>query len=188
MGWTSKQERNEYQRAYRRATGVKPRVLREKAPCEICGHAMRLQNRRTCTAKCYAAWVYQHKTEAWLAGQLNPTDTHGQGRVPPWIKRWWVGEFGERCSHCGWAEHNGFTGKIPLEWDHIDGDCSNNRRNNLRLLCPNCHALTETHASANYGRSKRRRKWAGVVMINSPATPSGLEPPTFASGARRSIR
>ena len=90
------------------------------------------------------------------------------GRVPPWINHWWVAEFGERCSRCGWAERNAVTDKIPLECDHINGNCSNNPRTNLRLFCPNCHALTETHASANYGKSKRRRKWAGTVVIVRP--------------------
>jgi 5-methylcytosine-specific restriction endonuclease McrA len=61
------------------------------------------------------------------------------------------------------------TGRVPLEFDHIDGDCSNNRHDNLRLLCPNCHALSENHAVLNYGKSKRRRKWAGVVIIQRVA-------------------
>ena len=41
---------------------------------------------------------------------------------------------------------------IPLELDHINGDNGDNRLENLRLLCPNCHALTPTY------RSKRRTK------------------------------
>ncbi len=40
---------------------------------------------------------------------------------------------------------------IPLELDHIDGNHQNNDINNLRLLCPNCHALTENYR----GRSLR---------------------------------
>ena len=34
--------------------------------------------------------------------------------------------------------------KIKLEVDHIDGDKYNNSRENLRLLCPNCHSTTPT--------------------------------------------
>ena len=53
-----------------------------------------------------------------------------------------------RCSHCGNSQWLG--GDIPLELDHIDGCPTNNCFENLRLLCPNCHALTPTY------RSRRR--------------------------------
>lgn len=44
---------------------------------------------------------------------------------------------------------------IPLELDHIDGNSENNSLNNLRLLCPNCHALTETYRGKNQARAKK---------------------------------
>ncbi|MEU4348730.1 HNH endonuclease [Streptomyces sp. NPDC023838] len=59
---------------------------------------------------------------------------------------------GERCALCGteptWRRH-----PLPLEVDHIDGDWRNNRIENLRLLCPNCHSTTDTYR----GRSKGRK-------------------------------
>lgn len=56
-----------------------------------------------------------------------------------------------KCSRCGLTEW--LDSPIPLELDHIDGNHSNNQLDNLRLLCPNCHALTPTHAGKNKGRS-----------------------------------
>ena len=37
----------------------------------------------------------------------------------------------------------------PLELDHIDGDHWNNELSNLRILCANCHAQTETYCGKN---------------------------------------
>lgn len=48
-----------------------------------------------------------------------------------------------RCARCGLGtEWNGQT--LTLEVDHIDGDWRNCLRENLRLLCPNCHSQQPT--------------------------------------------
>ena len=44
------------------------------------------------------------------------------------------------------------NGIISLELDHKDGDNTNNELSNLRYLCPNCHALTDTYR----GRNKKK--------------------------------
>lgn len=50
----------------------------------------------------------------------------------------------ERCERCGCREWRGLP--IPLELHHVNGDRDDNRLENLELLCPNCHALTENHS------------------------------------------
>lgn len=54
-----------------------------------------------------------------------------------------------RCHNTTWLDQ-----PIPLELDHIDGDSSNNTLQNLRLLCPNCHAFTPTYRGKNQERCK----------------------------------
>lgn len=54
--------------------------------------------------------------------------------------------FNEQDGRCLWCGLDSWLGKpIELEIDHIDGNRRNEARNNLRGLCPNCHAQTPTY-------------------------------------------
>lgn len=52
-----------------------------------------------------------------------------------------------KCECCGITEWNGQP--APIELDHIDGNRYNNTIENLRILCPNCHAQTDTYRGKN---------------------------------------
>lgn len=54
-----------------------------------------------------------------------------------------------KCECCG---NITWLGKdIPLELHHINGDNTDNRIENLQILCPNCHALTDNYRGKNKG-------------------------------------
>lgn len=55
------------------------------------------------------------------------------------------------CEGCGLSEWQGEP--ITLELDHINGVHDDNRLVNLRVLCPNCHALTPTWRGRNTKRA-----------------------------------
>lgn len=63
------------------------------------------------------------------------------------------------CEECGWSKMS-TDGRIPVELDHINGDRHDNRIENLRILCPNCHSLKPTHR----GRNKKARV---VKLVNT---------------------
>lgn len=59
----------------------------------------------------------------------------------------------EKCGRTTWISGD-MEYPIPLEAHHIDGDRTNNTLDNLMLICPNCHALTENYCGKNIVKGK----------------------------------
>ena len=60
---------------------------------------------------------------------------------------------GHKCENCG--TETWLNQPIPLEVHHLDGDRLNNTLENLQLLCPNCHALTNNFKGKNMNGDKK---------------------------------
>jgi DnaJ-class molecular chaperone len=70
------------------------------------------------------------------------------------IKQRLMKDFGVeyKCNSCGiseWKCRTGISKRISLELEHINGVNNDNRIENLELLCPNCHGMTDTFRSKN---------------------------------------
>ena len=69
----------------------------------------------------------------------------------------------DRCWMCGLSEW--INGKLTLELDHINGIGNDNRVENLRFLCPNCHSQTDTFRGRNINNG--RVKVSDEVLIDA---------------------
>lgn len=94
--------------------------------------------------------------QEWLDGADGSTASGALSK----ICRDWLLQQTDACSACGievW-ENPWYSGPVPREIDHINGTPSDNRRVNLRPLCPNCHATTDTYRGKNRGRGRQTQR------------------------------
>ena len=71
-------------------------------------------------------------------------------------RRYLLQKHGHKCAICGRTTWN--KEPIPLELDHKNGDSTNGKISNLRLICPNCHAQTPTYKGRNKGNGRHYRR------------------------------
>ena len=64
-----------------------------------------------------------------------------------------------KCEKCGRTEWEGE--QIPLELHHINGDRLDNRIENLQLLCPNCHTLTDNYCGKKLKKEPNKCRLCG---------------------------
>ena len=70
------------------------------------------------------------------------------------------------CEKCGLSQWQGHP--IPLELHHINGNNRDNRLKNLMLLCPNCHALTESYRGKNKKKATIASDNFHIAHCNTP--------------------
>lgn len=129
----------------------------EDRKCLACQGLLKHWQDGFCCQHCHQEYRYRIFVSQWLAGTINVSVCRGM-RVSGAIKRYCLERAGGKCERCGWHEVNPFTGRIPIQTHHKDGDSENNKPDNIEILCPSCHALTETFGSRNRGRGRLHRR------------------------------
>ena len=99
----------------------------------------------------------EDKIKLWKEGLHN--GMRGKTSTARFIREYKLEQCGNKCERCGWDKTNPYTGKKPLELEHIDGDFSNNKEENLIILCPSCHSLTPSYKGANKNKGRPRAKY-----------------------------
>lgn len=125
---------------------------KKKSPCLNCG---KITVNKYCNYDC----LNEHKRGLLFEKIKNGTFSRiNKDTEAKWYKKYLIHEYGEKCMNCGWGEVNQYSGKIPIELEHIDGNSENNNLDNLKLLCPNCHSLTPTYRALNVGNGRHNRR------------------------------
>lgn len=105
----------------------------------------------------YAVDISHFTGQSWNSG-IQSRVTEDSNKIT-W-KRFLISERGKKCESCSLVDWCGRD--IILEIEHIDGNSKNNSKENLRLLCPNCHSQTKTW--------RKKKSSLGMVL------PQGFEP------------
>ena len=121
--------------------------------CLNCGKPLCNRQKKYCSNVCQQEFQYKEYIKQWKNNEID--GLKGQFGTSNHLKRYLMERANNKCEKCGWSELNQFTNKIPLEIHHKDGDYRNNCEENLELLCPNCHSLTETYRGGNINQSTR---------------------------------
>lgn len=119
--------------------------------CTNCTNKLKRHQYKYCSISCQRTFEFQLRASKLENG------TYATCYCNQFIRRYLVQRSGEKCARCGWAKRHLKTGRVPVEAEHIDGDWRNNRVDNLILLCPNCHSLTDTYRALNRGRGRPHR-------------------------------
>lgn len=128
------------------------RFLKKIEKCISCGENC---YKKYCNFSCQQTYQNKLAISNWKAG-IDLGYSGKTKQLKPFIRRYLIGKFDNKCSKCGWCEIHPITGKVPIEVNHIDGDAENCKEENLEVICPNCHALTHNFRALNKN-SKRDR-------------------------------
>lgn len=134
--------------------------------CECCGKEFRTKNlmAKFCSNECSTLAAKEKKYKDFIENN----DKYCRGNYTPkrFLREVFLTEQNGVCAICKCKpEHNGKP--LVFVLDHIDGDASNNRRENLRMICPNCDSQLDTFKSKNKN-STRRNYWKEHILKNIP--------------------
>lgn len=126
--------------------------------CVNCGKLLVNSQKKYCSTKCQHEYKSKELINRWKNGEYDGTTAF---RTSAAIRNYMLKKSEYKCSKCGWGEVNPYTGLIPLQIHHINGDSTDNREENLQVLCSNCHSLTENFGSRNTNAPEGKSAYYG---------------------------
>lgn len=132
------------------------RKKKEKKLCVLCNSELHTGS-KFCNSTCQKEYNNSEKIRKWLNNEISGHVNGGSFSLLKCVRSYIMLKADNKCEDCGENRINTYSGKYILTIDHIDGDASNNKPENLKVLCPNCHAMTSTYGNINGRVSARKR-------------------------------
>lgn len=115
--------------------------------CLNCREPLIKSQTKFCSKWCSGLFKRAALVEKWIGGSESGSSKYGV--LKHCFRNFLIEKSKNKCSQCGWNTPNPKTQKPILAIDHIDGNWTNNKYENLQVLCYNCHTLTETFGALN---------------------------------------
>lgn len=127
-----------------------------KRYCIVCSNELKDSATKYCSRACQSKNQTKKYIDNWKNGKISGLS--GEYGISDTIRKYLFEKYNNKCAECSWSKTNPSTGNIPLEVHHIDGNYLNSQEENLTLLCPNCHSLTESYKNGNKGNGRKDRE------------------------------
>jgi hypothetical protein len=123
----------------------------KKHYCLNCGKE--IKRGKFCDNTCCAEFNAKQYIERWKNGEENGLS--GKYGIIEAVRHYIFEKNENKCEICGKSYVNPYTGLSVLQIHHKDGDCTNNKEDNLQLLCPTHHAMTENFGRRNSNATRK---------------------------------
>jgi hypothetical protein len=120
---------------------------RKETNCLFCGKVLERHNYKYCSLQCQHDLSIQNKCILIEDNCLVSKSS---------LRSYLMRKYDSKCQKCGWGIPNPVSKTVCLDLHHKDGDASNNVLDNVEILCPNCHSLTNTYKNVDSNRKSSR--------------------------------